>query len=201
MMKRILLGVALSVSVLATTAFAQVSSSNTYSHGEIGAFVNYTRLHNADNTNFYGAGGRFGFNVSPGVQIEAEGAYDFSHDVNITVIGGPHGGSGSVTVVSSGLRMAHFLAGPKFQFGGSGPIRVFVTVKGGLIDFSTIRSFAGQVSNIPSGSTDAVLYPAGGIELFAGWLGLRFEAGDEIYFDNGGANNNLRVTAGPTIRF
>jgi hypothetical protein len=56
------------------------------------------------------------------------------------------------------------------------------------------------VNNIPNGVTDAVLYPAGGIELFAGWLGLRFEVGDEIYFDHGG-NNNLRVTAGPSIRF
>lgn len=30
--------------------------------------------------------------------------------------------------------------------------------------------------------------------------GLRLEAGDDTYFDNG-ARNNLRVTFGPTLRF
>jgi hypothetical protein len=194
-MKRMLLGTALALAMLASSAYAQ----GNYNHAEIGAFVNYTRLNAADNTNFYGAGGRLGFNLSPGVQIEAEGAYDFSRDVNFSV-NTAGGGSASGGVVTSGLRMVHFLAGPKFQFGGSGPVHVFVTVKGGLIDFSSIKSFSGQINTIPNGSTNGVLYPAGGIELYAGWLGLRFEAGDEIYFNNG-ANNNLRVTAGPTIRF
>ena len=64
--------------------------------------------------------------------------------------------------------MVHFMAGPKFQLGGSSPVHVFVTVKGGLINFSTDTSFSGQVNNIPNGNTDGVLYPAGGIELFAG---------------------------------
>jgi len=196
MMKRILLGMVLALSMYASAAYAQ----DTYNHAEIGAFVNYTRLNAANNTNFYGAGGRIGLNVSSSVQLEAEGAYDFSRDVSFAVSAGPGGSSGSGSVVTSGLRMAHFLAGPKFQFGGSSPIRVFVTVKGGLIDFSSIKSFPGQINTIPSGSTDGVLYPAAGVEFFAGWFGLRFEAGDEIYFDNG-ANNNLRVTAGPSIRF
>ena len=43
-------------------------------------------------------------------------------------------------------------------------------------------------------------YPGGGIEFFVGWFGMRFEAGDEMFFDNG-VNHNLRVTAGPVIRF
>lgn len=195
MMKRMLLGTALALAMLATSAYAQ----DTYNHAEIGAFVNYTRLHNANDTNFYGAGARIGFNLSPAVQLEAEGAYDFSRDVSFSV-NTSNGGIASGNVVTSGFRMVHFLAGPKFQFGGSSPVHIFVTVKGGLIDFSTIHSFSGQINTIPSGSTNGVLYPAGGIEFFAGWLGLRFEAGDEIYFNNG-ANNNLRVTAGPTIRF
>ncbi len=191
MLRRILLGTVLTLSVLATGAFAQNSA-------EIGAFFNYTRLSNAHNENFYGAGGRFGFNVSPSVQIEAEGAYDFSRNVTVSV--GPTSGSSFATSVSSGLRMVHFMAGPKFQIGGSSPIRFFVTVKGGLINFSTNRNFANQIGNVPNGVTDAVLYPAGGVELFAGWLGARAEVGDEIYFDHG-ANNNLRITAGPVIRF
>jgi hypothetical protein len=192
MMKRTIWGMVLTLCVLVPGAFAQ----DTYNHAEIGVFANYTRLTNANNTNFYGAGGRFGFNVSPNAQIEAEGAYDFSRNVTVNV----GSSSGSFVSESSGLRMVHFMAGPKFQFGGSSPLRVFVTVKGGLINFSTDRSFQGQVNNIPNGVTDAVLYPAGGIELFAGWLGVRAEAGDEIYFDHGG-NNNLRITAGPVIRF
>jgi hypothetical protein len=116
------------------------------------------------------------------------------------VSGGPGGVGGSGTVTTSGLRMVHFLAGPRFVFGGSSPVHIFMTVKGGLINFSNNKSFAGQINGVPNGVTDAVLYPAGGIELFAGWLGVRAEAGDEIYFDHGG-NNNLRITAGPVIRF
>src|ERR1039458_3963266 len=129
MMKRLLLGTVLTLGMLATSAYAQGS----YNHGEVGAFVNYTRLHNANDTNFYGAGARIGINLSSGVQLEAEGAYDFSRDVSFRANVGPGGGSGSGAIVTSGLRMAHFMAGPKFQFGGSGPVHVFVTVKGGLI--------------------------------------------------------------------
>jgi hypothetical protein len=43
-------------------------------------------------------------------------------------------------------------------------------------------------------------YPGGGVEMFAGRLGLRVEAGDEIYW-NSGTHNNLNVDAGPVIRF
>ena len=43
-------------------------------------------------------------------------------------------------------------------------------------------------------------YPGGGVEAFAGPIGLRVEVGDEIYMNNG-ANNNLRVTFSPSIRF
>jgi hypothetical protein len=155
--------------------------------------VNYTLLHNANDTNFFGAGGRLGFNVHHNVQLEAEGAYDFQRFVSASSNGG-------FNSVRSSLRMTHFLFGPKFQVGGSGPVRAFVTAKGGLINFSTDTSFSDQVNNIPLGDTNGVFYPAGGFELFAGWFGMRFEAGDEIYFDRG-ANNNLRVTVGPVIRF
>jgi hypothetical protein len=195
-MKRNLLGIAMALCVLVPASIAQMRSSSTYNHAEVGAFANYTRLHNAGDTNFYGFGGRLGFNASPHVQLEAEGAYDFERNVDVRV----NNGGGSFTSVPSGLRMAHFMFGPKLQFGTSGPVRVFVTAKGGLLNFSTIRSFPGQVNNIPSGNTDGVFYPGGGIEFYAGWLGMRFEAGDEMYFDHG-ANHNLRVTVGPTIRF
>jgi hypothetical protein len=44
------------------------------------------------------------------------------------------------------------------------------------------------------------LYPAGGLEASLGPVGLRFELGDDIYF-NSGAHNNLRITFGPILRF
>lgn len=195
-MRRNVLGLALALVMIVPASFAQTTSS-TNNHAEVGAFVNYTLLHNAGNTNFFGAGGRLGFNVHPNIQIEAEGAYDFQRYINASV---SSGGGATFTSVRSDLRMTHFLFGPKFQFGTSGPLRVFVTAKGGLLNFSTDTKFTAQVNNIPFGDTNGVFYPAGGFELFAGWLGMRFEAGDEMYFDNG-VNHNLRVTVGPTIRF
>jgi len=44
------------------------------------------------------------------------------------------------------------------------------------------------------------IYPAGGVEASLGPVGLRFELGDDIYFNNG-AHNNLRITFGPILRF
>ena len=44
------------------------------------------------------------------------------------------------------------------------------------------------------------VYPAAGVEAFAGPIGLRLEAGDDVYFHSG-AHNNLRVTIGPQFRF
>lgn len=194
-MKQIFSGLALALLVLlAPVSYAQVtygSSGGPYNHAEVGAFFNYTRLSNVNDTNFFGVGGRIGFNVASYAQIEFEGANDFRREVN---------DSGTFSTGPSHLRMAHFLAGPKFQLGGSGPVHVFLTVKGGLVNFSGTPNFISQVNNIPSGNTDGVFYPGGGLEFFAGWLGARFEAGDEIYFDNGW-NHNLRVTAGPVFRF
>jgi hypothetical protein len=53
---------------------------------------------------------------------------------------------------------------------------------------------------LDNGKTDFAVYPAVGIEGFAGPFGIRLEAGDEVYFDHGG-HNNLRVTFGPQLRF
>jgi hypothetical protein len=44
------------------------------------------------------------------------------------------------------------------------------------------------------------IYPGAGVEASLGPVGLRFELGDEIYF-NSGAHNNLRITFGPILRF
>jgi hypothetical protein len=44
------------------------------------------------------------------------------------------------------------------------------------------------------------VYPGGGIEAFAGPIGVRAEIGDNIFFNNG-VHNNMRVTLGPQFRF
>lgn len=189
-MKRIVL-VMLVALLCAPALFAQDDELN---HGTVGVFANYTRLKHAD-SNFFGLGGRVGFNVHPNVQFEAELAYDFERNIDEQI----DLGNGTFDTQRSPLRMIHGLFGPKFQ-AGTGAFRVFGTVKGGFLNFSTRRELAGQFSGIPNGDTNGVFYPGGGIEAYAGPIGVRFEVGDEIYFDDG-ANHNLRVTAGPQFRF
>jgi len=194
MIKRIVLGTALILSVLASTAFAQGSSG--YYRGEFGVFVDYTRLQYTDDANLYGAGGRFGFNVLPRLQVEGEAAYDFTRTVNLD--------NGSTGSPIGGLRTTHFLFGPKFQLGKK--VCVFATLKGGLVNFTPKKNYGGVTDSF-DGNTDAAIYPAGGVEAFAGWLGMRFELGDEIHIGYGGSSihvsrsNNLRATLGPAFRF
>lgn len=189
-MKRLALFVLFAL-LAAPGLFAQDDELN---RGELGVFFNYTRLRHAD-ANFFGLGGRFGVNVHPNVQLEAEMAYDFERNFDSQVdLGG-----GVFETQRSPLRMIHGLFGPKFQV-GTGAVRAFVTAKGGFLNFSTRRELAGQFAGIPNGDTNGVFYPGGGIEMFAGPIGLRVDIGDEIYFDDG-ANHNLRVTAGPQFRF
>ena len=158
-------------------------------HVEVGAFVNYFRLTDPGPTrNFIGLGGRAAVGIRPSVQLEAEMAYDFKRDYTSTFNNGV-----SSTAVTSRLRTLH-------GFFGS---RAFVSGKVGFDNFSVTDA------NAPTGFTNAVglnsatyfaLYPSAGIEAFAGPIGLRLEAGDDIFF-NGGAHNNLRVSVGPQFRF
>jgi len=107
--------------------------------------------------------------------------------------------------VQSNLSVLDGLFGPVLQT-GHGPFRVFVTVKGGFINFrfnpesASFNSFTSSVSNLRSSDVSAVLYPGGGVEAHLGPVGLRLDVGDEMYFNNG-TYNNLRVTFGPIIRF
>src|SRR5579859_425225 len=168
-------------------------------HVELGAFVNYYRLSDPGPTrNFIGLGGRAAFGIRPSVQMEAEMAYDFKRNYTTTFNNGVTNAD-----VTSRLRTLHGFFGPKFQT-GSGAFRAFVTGKVGFDNFSVTGA------NAPAGFTNSVglgtgatyfaLYPAAGIEAFAGPIGLRLEAGDDIFF-NGGAHNNLRATIGPQFRF
>lgn len=191
-MKRTVL-VMMFCALLAVTP-ALFAQDNEYNHGEIGAFFDFNRLAHTS-TNFYGAGGRVSFNIHPNIQLEAEGAYDWNQNVSssITNIGG------GTTIVTSRLRLARGLFGPKVNF-THGAFRPYVTLKGGFLNFNVSHSIGGTFSNIGNGDTNGVFYPAGGVEGFIGWFGVRVEAGDEMYFDNG-ANHNFRFTAGPQFRF
>ena len=131
------------------------------------------------------------------VQLEAEAAYDFQQNVNSSFFS--NNGVTGVVITNATLHMIHGLFGPQLQI-GTGAFRVYGTVKGGLINFSTNASFPRQVSLIRDGDTDAVFYPGGGVEIYAGSVGIRAEVGDEIWFSNG-ANHNLRITVGPQFRF
>src|SRR5262249_5235095 len=119
----------------ATAAFAQ-------DHGEVGVFADYIRLHNAGNANFWGVGGRFGFNVHPNVQLEGELSYDFAQSFTSTSTN-----AGTVTVGTTDLRLLHGLFGPKITT--SGPIRVFAFAKGGFLNFGTNHSVGGAFNKFP----------------------------------------------------
>jgi hypothetical protein len=196
-MKRILGILAASLFFAAPMLLAQESGQ--MDHVEIGAFVNYYRLTDpGPERNFVGLGGRAAFGIRPSVQLEAEMAYDFKRNYTTTFDNGI-----TTTDVTSRLRTLHGFFGPKFQT-GSGPFRVFVTGKVGFDNFSVTNQNAptGFVNSVglANGATYFAVYPGGGIEAFAGPIGVRLEAGDDIFFNNG-AHNNLRVTVGPQFRF
>lgn len=167
-------------------------------HGDFGVYFDYTRLQ-AAKANMFGVGGRIGFNLAPAVVLEGEMAYDFERSQTATITSG-----GITSTFRSNLRLIHGLFGPKFQT-TKGPVRAFIVIKGGLLNFGvsgpvTAGAFANQIGTIKDGDTNGVVYPGGGIEFNAGAFGLRLEAGDEIYFDNG-ANHNFKFMGGPQIRF
>lgn len=168
---------------------------------ELGAFADYFHLEQTDG-NYVGVGGRLGFNITRHVQLEGEMNYDFGQTFNEAFFN--TGGPGTTTFVRSDLRILHGMFGPKFET--RGPVRLFVTAKGGFVNFrfdpraATFDTFASSVDNLRTDNVTPTFYPGGGIEAFIGPVGFRLEAGDEMYFTNG-THNNLRVTFGPTIRF
>lgn len=177
-------------------------------HATVGVYGDMFRVNpaHAAAVNFLGLGARVGFNVHPNVALEAEMNYDFEKNYT-TVNTGTTSGSVGSTTVSTRTRPLTGLFGPKFQFGTSGPFRAFVTGKVGFTEFShsstttaSGQTFSNSLDQFGGGTTHFALYPGGGIEGFFGPIGLRLEAGDQIYFNNG-AYNNLRVTFGPEIRF
>ncbi len=170
-------------------------------HGQVGIYGDYVRL-SQTSTNMAGLGGRFAVNANRVLALEAEMSYDFEQAFTE---GFTNTATGSVTLQRTNLRLLQGLFGPKLQT-PRGPLRAFLTVKGGFINFrldprpATFATFASSVENLRSNDVSGVLYPGGGLEAHLGPLGLRLDVGDEIYFNNG-AHHNLRVSFGPMIRF
>jgi hypothetical protein len=181
----------LTISILTFSSLALAQD-----HGEASVFVDYFRLSTANNLNMTGLGGRLSGNVRPNVALEVEGAYDFAKTTNITV-------TGVTNPVRTDFRATHLLVGPKIQSSPDKPWRVFGVIKGGFVRFGvtpgavTFGTFPTVLKNT---DLNGVFYPGAGVEGFAGWIGVRAEVGDEIFFDNG-AHNNLKFTIGPVIRF
>ena len=102
------------------------------------------------------------------------------------------------------MRILHGMVGPKLQT--SGPVRVFVTVKGGFTNFrfdprpATFSTFTSSVDNLRAGNVNATFYPGGGVEAFLGPIGLRVDVGDEIIFAHG-AHHNWRMPGGSLVKF
>jgi hypothetical protein len=178
---------------------ASVESAGQPNHGEVGAFVDYFRLQETK-FSFVGLGARAAINAAPHVQIEAEMAYDFSRAFTESFTSG----TGAVTLQNSNMKVLHGLFGPKLQT--TGPVRIFVTVKGGFTNFrldprpASFSAFTSSVDNLRTNNVSGVLYPGAGVEAFLGPVGLRLDVGDEIIFSNG-ARHNWKATFGPQIRF
>lgn len=173
---------------------------------EFGVYGDYFRFApgGGTSTNFVGAGGRVGFAYHH-IGLEAEMNYDFARNVT-TSYSNSSGTTTTTTFIKTGVRPLTGLFGPVFHF-GPGALHAFVTGKVGFVNFSTTNAnnvtgtqFTNAVAGVPDSGTHFGMYPGGGIEGFWGPIGLRAEAGDEVYLDNG-VYNNLRVTVGPQFRF
>jgi hypothetical protein len=169
---------------------------------EMGVFLDYLNV-SQTSTNNFGLGGRFGLRVHRDVMMEGELAYDYGINFDEVFRDAANGNIAAIGRTSIGV--THGLFGPKLQ-SSHGGFRPFVSFKGGFVDFRLSPSLV-PYSNVVSALTgirtsnlNGAIYPAGGLEAILGPLGLRLELGDEIYFNNG-AHSNLRITAGPTLRF
>lgn len=169
---------------------------------ELGVFIDYINI-SQTSTNNFGIGGRFGYRIHPAVMLEGELAYDYGINFDEAYRNIANGNLTAIERTSIGV--THGLVGPKFQPAGGG-FRPFATLKAGFVDFRLSPSLlpssqlASVVLGLRTSNLNFAVYPAAGVETALGPVGLRFEAGDEIYF-NQGARQNLRITFGPIVRF
>jgi hypothetical protein len=170
-------------------------------HFQVGAYADYFRLSQTKN-NMAGLGGRVAVKVLPRLMLEGEMSYDFQQAFTE---GFTNPTGGVVTFQNSNVKVLHGLFGPKIV-AGRGAIRPFVTLKGGFVNFrldprpASVAGFVSSVDNLRANNISGALYPGAGLEGHIGPVGLRLEAGDEIYFA-GGTHHNVRLAFGPFIRF
>jgi hypothetical protein len=189
--------------ILIAVVFLLFATSSAFAQKiEAGIFLDYLSI-SQTNTNNFGLGARFGYRIHRDVMLEGELAYDYGINFDEAYLNIANGNITAIERTSIGV--THGLFGPKLQPGGGG-FRPFVTLKGGFVDFRLSPSLlpysdvASAVFGLRTSNLNAAIYPAAGIEATLGPVGLRLEAGDEIYF-NQGAHNNLRITFGPILRF
>jgi hypothetical protein len=169
---------------------------------EAGVFLDYLSVSQTNTSNF-GLGARFGYRVHHDVMLEGELAYDYGINFEEAYRNIANGNIAALERTSVGVTQG--LVGPKLQPSGGG-FRPFVTLKGGVMDFRLspgllpISNAVSTLLGLRTSSLNAAIYPGAGVEAAIGPVGLRFEVGDEIYFNNG-ARNNFRLTFGPIVRF
>ena len=169
---------------------------------EAGVFLDYLDL-SQTSTNNFGLGARFGYRVHHHVMLEGELAYDYGINFGEAYRNIVSGNIAAIENTSVGV--THGLFGPKLQPAGGG-FRPFITLKGGFMDFRLspgllpLSNAVSTLLGLRTSNWNATIYPAAGVEATVGPVGLRFEVGDEVYFNNG-AHNNLRLTFGPMVRF
>ena len=169
---------------------------------EAGIFLDYLSI-SQTSTNNFGVGGRFGYRIHRKVMMEAELAYDYGinfHEAYRNIA------NGDLTAIQrTSIGITHGLFGPTLK-PAKGGFRPFITLKGGFIDFRLspsllpLSTFESTLLGIRTSSLNVAIYPGAGVEASLGPVGLRFELGDDIYFNNG-THNNLRITFGPILRF
>jgi len=170
-------------------------------HFQVGAYADYFRI-SQTNSNMAGLGARVGVKALPYLMLEGEMSYDFNQAFTE---GFTNPSGGAITFQNSNVKVLHGLFGPKL-IGGHGKIRPFVTLKGGFVNFrldprpASFSGFLSSVDNLRTNNVSGAVYPGAGLEGHIGPVGLRLEAGDEIYFANG-THHNARVAFGPFIRF
>ena len=186
--------------LFAAVLFPGLSSAQ--SRMEAGIFLDSLGISQTDTDNL-GLGARFGYRIHSHVTLEGELAYDYGlnfHEAYVDVTNG-----NIAAIVNTSIGVTHGLIGPMVQ-PAHGHFRPFATLKAGFMDFRLSGSLlpysdiVSSVFGLRTSSVNFALYPAGGIEASLAPVGLRLEAGDEMYF-NRGAHHNLRITFGPIIRF
>jgi hypothetical protein len=181
--------------LLTTPLFAQ-------KRAELGVFIDYLDL-SQTRTNNFGLGGRIGYRIHHNIMMEGELAYDYGINFDEAYRNIANGNLTAIERTSIGV--THGVLGPKLQ-PSAGGFRPFVTFKAGFMDFRLSPSLlpysdvASAVLGLRTSNLNGAIYPAAGVEAALGPVGLRLEAGDEIYFNND-AHNNLRINFGPILRF